>query len=137
MVRGLRPVIAGAVFLVLAAAAFQPFFWRMFGVDRAPLRAYRIEQPYQQLPGFHRFFLTIRAQTNDGDRVALLVPRPLTPSYEFIFERAAYLLYGRTVVPMSEATKADVIAAYRLDVAVPHFTKVWKSRDGVFLRRAQ
>lgn len=137
MVRGLRPVIAGGVFLVLAAGAFQPFYWRVLGIDRAPMTAYRIELPYRQLPGFRRFCLTVRGQTNDGDRIALVVPRPLTPSYEFIFERAAYLLYGRTLVPMSEATKADVIAAYRVDFSDPHYAKIWRSRDGMFLRRTQ
>jgi hypothetical protein len=135
MVRGWRLAIAGAVFLVLAAGAFQPFYWRVFSLNRAPMRAYRTELPYRQLPGFYRFFLTVRAQTNDGDRVALVVPRPLTPSYEFIFERASYLLYGRTVVPMREATSADLIAAYGVDLSVPDYAKVWKSRDGVFLRR--
>ncbi len=137
MGRGLRPVIAGAVFLVLAAGAFQPFYWRVLGIDRAPMLEYRIELPYRQLPGFRRFCLTVRGQTNDGDRIALMVPRPLTPSYEFIVERAAYLLYGRTLVPMNEASKADVIAAYRIDVSLPHYTKIWRTRDGVFLRRTQ
>src|SRR5689334_12305692 len=101
MVRGSRAAIAGVVFLVLAAGAFQPFYWRIFGVDRAPMRAFRTELPYATLPGFHRFILGVRDQTHDGERVALVVPRALSPSYEFIFMRAAYLLYGRTLLPMS------------------------------------
>jgi hypothetical protein len=135
MVRGWRPVIAGAVFLVLAAGAFQPFYWRVFGIPRAPLRARGIELPYRQLPGFHRFFLGVRDRTHDGERVALVVPRPLTASYEFIFMRAAYLLYGRTLVPMNQASTADAIAAYGVNVSAPHFVKVWATRDGVFLWR--
>ena len=137
MVRGLRLVLAGVVFLILAAGSFQPFYWRMFGIDRAAMRAYRTELPYRQLPGFHQFLLEVREQTKEGERIALLVPRPLVPSYEFIFERAAYLLYGRNLLPISAASKGDVIAGYRVDATAPHFTKVWKSPDGVFLRRQQ
>ena len=137
MVRGWRPAIAGVVFLVLAAGAFQPFYWRVFGIPRAALRARGIELPYRQLPGFHSFILLVRDQTHDGERVALVVPRPLTESYEFIFMRAAYLLYGRTLVPMSEFSKADAIAAYDANISAPHFTKISTTRYGVFLRRTQ
>ena len=49
--------------------------------------------------------------------------------------RAAYLLYGRTLVPMNEAPKAEAIAAYGVNVDAPHFVKVWTTRDGVFLWR--
>ncbi|HEX3581423.1 MAG TPA: hypothetical protein VH087_06650 [Thermoanaerobaculia bacterium] len=137
MVRGLRQALAGVVFLILAAGSFQPFYWRIFRIDRAPMRAYRTELPYRQLPGFHAFLLSVREQTKEGERIALLVPRPLVPSYEFIFERAAYLLYGRTLLPISAASEGDVLAGYRVDASAPHFTKMWRSHGGVFLRRQQ
>ena len=136
MSRNLRLVLGGAVFLCIAAGAFQPSYWQMFGANRSALRAHFATAPYRRFPGLQRFLLDVRARTQDGERVAFVMPPNTSPAaYEAAFMRPVYVLDGRAVVPTADAREADAIAAYGVDVRLRNFAKVWASRDGVLLRR--
>jgi hypothetical protein len=107
-----------------------------------------------------QFLLEVRARTNDGDAVAVAAPFPRTVGlgagddhivtatreggYDYIYNRASYLLAGRRLVPLPDAgnpplprdlQNAAFIAAYRCDPAVPGFAVVWRGPDGALLRR--
>ena len=138
MSRNVRLALAGAVFLCIAAGAFQPFYWRMFAANRTLLRAAFAEAPYRHSPGLHRFLLDVRARTRSGERIAFVMPPGTSAQmYEGTFMRPVYVLDGREVVPTAGAREADAIAAYGVEVSVTNFAKVWASRDGVLLRRTR
>jgi hypothetical protein len=142
-----RLAVAAVAFLCIAGGAFQPFYWRMFAMNRPAMRAELVELPYRQLPGFRRFMTGVRDRTRDGDRVAIIFgTNRWREGYEYGFVRSTYLLYGRTVIPVIDpqdhrlpqnVSLADAIAAYGIDVVAPHFKKVWQSEDGVLLRRTE
>lgn len=137
MSRNLRLVLAGAVFLCIAAGAFQPSYWQMFAANRGAMRAHFAAAPYRRFPGLQRFLLDVRARTQDGERIAFVMPPTTSAAAYEAFMRPVYVLDGRTVVPTADAREADVIAAYGVDVRLRNFAKVWASRDGVLLRRIQ
>ena len=138
-----------AVAVAIAAAAFEPFYLRIFFTDRARLAAALTELPYHKLPGMRRFMLDVRACTRDGDTIAIASTMRRAPlwsgGYDYLYLRARYLLGGRTVVPLIGTdnrpqpqwlAKASYVAAYRCDPALPGFAAVRRWPDGVLLRRA-
>lgn len=144
----MRLVLAGAAFLCIAGGAFQPFYWRMFVTERAPARAALTELPYRQMKGLRRFMTGVRERTRNGERIAILLPADgWDRGYQYGFTRSTYLLYGRTTVPLIDETtdrrlpenlgKADAVACLQLDAKLPHFQTVWRSSDGVLLRRTR
>jgi len=139
-----------AAAIAIAAAAFQPFYLRIFTMDRARLAASLTELPYHKLPGMRQFMLEVRARTRDGDAVAIastMRRAPLwTGGYDYLFARARYLLAGRLVVPLVGADNrpqpgnlamANYIACYRCESAADGFAVIWRSREGVLLRRVR
>ena len=136
--------------IAIAAAAFQPFYLRIYVIDRARFAASLTELPYWKLPGMRQFILQVRARTRDGDAVAIASPLHRAPlwqgGYDYLFARARYLLGGRLVVPLvGEGDKpqpenvrmATHVACFRCELTVPGFVEIWRSRDGVLLRRAR
>jgi hypothetical protein len=146
--------------VAIAAGAFEPFYLRIFTTDRARFGAMLAGLPYRKMPGMRQFLLDVRARTNDGDAVAIAAPFPRTVrsgggddhvvtatregGYDYIYNRACYLLAGRRVVPLPapgdpalprDLRNAAFIAAYRCDPAVPGFVVVWRGPDGELLRR--
>ncbi|HEY2092257.1 MAG TPA: hypothetical protein VGJ81_10225 [Thermoanaerobaculia bacterium] len=145
MSRNTRLVLASAAFVCIAIGAFQPFYWRMFAMDRGAARMALTELPYRRLPGLLRFMTGVRARTRDGERIAVFLPaRKWDEGYQYGFTRSTYLLNGRRTVPMIDESdrplpqnlvQADVVVCFRLDARLPHFRTVWRSADGVLLRR--
>ena len=143
----MRLVLAGAAFLCIAGGAFQPFYWRVFAMNRSSARAALTELPYRRMNGLRRFMLGVRERTRDGERVAILLPaRAWEEGYQYGFTRSTYLLYGRTTVPVVDESdrflsqnleKADAVACLQIDATLPHFEPVWRSSDGVLLRRTR
>jgi hypothetical protein len=106
------------------------------------------ELPYRKLPGLRAFLLDVRAQTKEGDAIAIAAPLHRAArwegGYDYLYARALYLLAGRRVIPLVDpgdrphpenVANAQWIAAYRSEPAVPNFATVWRGRDGVLLRR--
>ena len=147
MSRNMRLVLAGAAFVCIAAGAFQPFYWRMFAMDRGSARAALTELPYRRMTGLRRFMLGVRERTRDGDKIAIILPAPhWDEGYQYGFTRSTYLLDGRTTLPLIDEldhripenlARADAVACLQLDANLPHFKTVWRSSDGVLLRRTE
>lgn len=106
----------------------------MLAVPRAALRARLRDAQYVKLPGSRRFLDDVRARTRDGETVAVLAP-PIAGAEYYLFARSLYPLAGRHVV--TSPAGADAIAAYRVVPRVPGFAIVWRSEDGVLLRRSR
>lgn len=146
--------------MAIAAGAFEPFYLRIFTTDRTRFGAMLGALPYRKMPGMKQFLLEVRARTSDGDAVAIAAPFPHTAwsgagdghivtatregGYDYIYNRAAYLLAGRRVVPLPDPgdqplprdlQNVTFIAAYRCDPAVPGFAVVWRGANGELLRR--
>ena len=125
-----------AVAIAIAAAAFQPFYLRIYTTDRARFAAALTELPYRKLPGMRQFALDVRARTRDGDTIAIAAPLQ-QDGYDYLFRRARYLLGGRFVVPQDNPATATYIACFHCTSAAPGFVEIWRGRDGVLLRRAR
>jgi hypothetical protein len=138
------------VAIAIAAGAFEPFYLRVFILDRARLHASLTELPYRKLPGMRQFLLEVRARTADGDAIAIAAPFHRAASweggYDYIYERAHYILAGRLVVPLiavgdrpqpENMALAAYVAGYHCEPAVQGFVVIWRSRDGVLLRRSK
>jgi hypothetical protein len=130
-------VLALAAFLLIAAGAFEPFYFRIFAIDRPRLRASLTELPYQKLPGLRRFLNDVAARTRDGEVVAIYAPFAWDQGYEYAYARALYPLAGRQVVTFDQLDRATTIAAFRSAPTVLGFTVIWRSADGTLLRREQ
>ena len=142
-------VLAWAIAIAIAAGAFEPFYLRIFFFDRAKFGASLAELPYRKLPGMKAFLLAVRERTHDGDAVAIAAPlHRAAPegAYDYLYARARYLLAGRLVVPLvaiddrpqpENIALAGYIAGFRCEPNTPGFVVIWRSRDGVLLRRVK
>jgi hypothetical protein len=140
-------VAALVVALAIAAGLFEPFYFRIFTIDRARFGAGARELPYRRLAGLRRFLLDVRAQTRRGDIIA--VYGPLThrdEGFDYLYGRAVYHLAGRQPLPMlnendalltGNIRRADYIAAWHAEPPVRGFVTVWRSSDGVLMRRVR
>ena len=123
--------------MLIAAGAFEPFYFRILAMDRAQLRASLTELPYQKLRGLRRFLVDIGARTHDGDTVAIFAPFRWDEGYEYAYARALYPLAGRGVVTFDLRNRANYVAAYRVTPLLPDFVVVWRGPDGTLLRRVR
>jgi hypothetical protein len=131
----------------IAAGAFEPFYIRIFTLDRSRVASMLTELPYKKLPGVRSFLLGVRARTEDGDAIALaatLHRGHWQGGYDYLYARSLYLLSGRHVLPLLDPadqphpenlSQAKYIAAYRSDPQTPGFALVWRGDDGELLRR--
>jgi hypothetical protein len=131
-----RRALGVAVAVAIAAAAFQPFYLRIYTTNRAGLAAALTELPYRKLPGMRQFMLDVRARTRDGNTIAIVSPLPAQDAYEYLFTRGRYLLGGRMVVSAQNLATATHIACFHCTSAAPGFAEIWRGRDGALLRRA-
>ena len=122
--------------LVIAAGAFEPFYLRIFTMDRAQFRASMTELPYRKLPGLRTLLVETRARTNDGDTIAIFTPFSWEQGYEYAYARSLYTLAGRNVVLAKDVAKAQWICAYGGAPQVPGFTVVWRSPNASILARS-
>ncbi len=140
-----RRAVSMIAAVLIALGAFQAFYLQIFIIDRSALGATLTELPYRRLPGLRRFLLEVRARTSPGDVVAIDAGLPSWErGYEYCYGRATYLLAGRLVLPLRDRVdrrlsenlaQATHVASYRSQVLPPGFSPVWRSADGVLLRR--
>jgi hypothetical protein len=96
-------------------------------------------------PDYPRFLEGVRAHTQPGDTIAIVVPTlNWDNGYSYAYYRASYFLTGREVLPLSDSgnhlqllnfRSAKYIAAWRAPLPQAHFTVVWSGAGGVLLRR--
>lgn len=134
-------IVAALAVAAIAAGTFEPFYIRMFFVDRAKMRASLIELPYRKAPGLRTFLIDVEQRTPRGSRIAIAAPwTDWDRGYEYVFTRAMYPLAGRELLALTrpgDLQRAEYVAAWHIAPVVPGFTEVWRGRDGVLLRRTR
>ena len=96
-------------------------------------------------PDYPHFLDGVRAHTQPGDSIAIVVPTfSWEDGYSYAFYRASYFLSGREVLPLSNSRNepqilnfraARYVAVWHTEVPREHFTMVWSGAGGVLLRR--
>ena len=131
--------------ILIAAGAFEPFYFKVFALDRGRFGDMLVELPFRKTPGLRRFLNDVRAHTRDGDSIAIAAPyTKWEGGYDYCYSRALYPLAGRRVLPLLDPADrfhpetlaaASHIAAYRSEPVFAGFAPVWRSNDGVLLAR--
>ncbi|HEX9985425.1 MAG TPA: hypothetical protein VGF69_19365 [Thermoanaerobaculia bacterium] len=131
--------------LLIAAGAFEPFYFRIFTIGRAQLHASMTSLPYRKTAGLREFYLDVRRWTKPGERIAIFPTfTHWTGGYAYLYERALYPLAGRNAVALVEPddrarpdllARVDAIAAWHAAPPVPGFAVAERKEHGVLLRR--
>ena len=139
-----RRVLAFAVLAALVVVRIEP---RLLSV---PLRRPFFARVYATFadrlwPQYPQFIEGVRAHTDDGDSIAIVVPTlDWDRGYSYAYYRASYLLTGREVLPLADRENhlqllnfrnAKYIAVWNTSMPQAHFTTVWRGAGGVLLRR--
>ena len=140
-------IAALGAFLAILIGSFETFYLRVLTIDSSMLRANWTELPYRKVPGLRQMLIEVDRRTPHGARVLLATPhRSGEGGYRYAYARAQYLLAGRELVPLLDPyteqrvplqlDSVDYIACWHECAAPRGFAVVWKSSDGVLLRRA-
>lgn len=131
--------------MLIAAGAFEPFYFKVLVTDREPLRRSLIELPYRRVPGLRTFLADVAARTHNGDTIAIVTPfTRWEGGYDYCYARSLYPLAGRTVIPLLDPddrfhperlSRANYVAAYRQAPTFPGFAMVARMPDGTLLQR--
>ena len=139
-----RRALAIILLAALAVVRIQP---RLLAV---PLRHEEVAGFYATFadrlwPQYPRFIEGVRAHTQPGDTIAIVVPTlEWDDGYSYAFYRGSYLLTGREVLPLNDYLnhlqllnfrQAKYIAVWNTPMPQAHFTTVWRGEGGVLLRR--
>jgi len=139
-----RRVLALVVLAALLLARIEP---RLLSVPLHRAKFARIYAGFADRlwPQYPRFLEGVRAHTQDGDSIAIVVPTlDWDRGYSYAYYRASYFLVGRDVLPLSDRENhlqllnfrnAKYIAAWNTSMPQAHFTTVWRGDGGVLLRR--
>ena len=129
----------------MVAGGFEPFYLRIFALDRAALRQTYLELPYRKLPGFRTLLTESRKATPPGARVALWLPSGRWESgYEYGYYRSVYLLAGREVLPLLDDSSrflpanlaaADYVICWHCRPPFNGFEDILQTPDGVLARK--
>jgi hypothetical protein len=150
MVLGQRPTANGqrilALLLLVALVAFriEPRLVRVL-FQRAAYARYYAGVADRLWPQYPRFLEGVRAHTQPGDTIAIVVPTlDWDNGYSYAYYRASYLLSSREILPLSDSENhlqllnfrdARYVAVWNTPMPQAHFTTVWRGEGGVLLRR--
>lgn len=126
-------MLAAFAFAAMIAGGIERFYFRALFLEGSVWRPALTELPWRKLPGYRRFLLDVDAHTPPGARIALWMP-VAGNAYEYGYVRAPFLLPGKQIVP---APPADFVAAWHGAPDIPGFAIVWRSGDGVLMRRVR
>src|SRR5258706_12950090 len=91
-----RRVLALIAVIVIVALRMEPQLVQLPFLDRRPIGAFLVARPDRLWPQFPRFLEGARANTRDGESVALVVPSlDWESGYSYAYYRACYFLAGR------------------------------------------
>jgi hypothetical protein len=138
---------AAAAFLLILIGGFEPFYLRIFGIDRVRMEASFAEMPFRKIPGLQAFLQGVDAHTPAHARIALWLPfRQWEGGYGYGYYRASYLLPGKQVVPLlalhedrlalTNLAGADYLASFGELMMAPGFEIVWRNEHGVLMKAA-
>jgi hypothetical protein len=139
---------AAVAFALILIGGFEPFYLRIFTIDRAREGALFAELPFQKMPGLKSFFEGVDAHTPPRARIAIWVPfRRWEGGYRYAYSRASYLLPGKELVSLlalhedrvvfSNLAQADYLASYGERIDAPGFETCWQDAHGVLLKASR
>jgi len=136
---------AALSFAAIVLGGVEPFYLRIFALDRAAFHQTLTELPYRKAPGLRLFLEHVRERTAVGDRVAIAVPgKPRYEAYDYVFARSLYALAGRRVIALvgkndedlsRNLAGADYLASWRSAPEPAGFEEVWRGPGGTLYRR--
>ncbi|HEX3068972.1 MAG TPA: hypothetical protein VHX14_10380 [Thermoanaerobaculia bacterium] len=139
----LRRVLPALALLALLVVSIEPGMLQILFIDREPSARALSEAPDSPLPLYPRFLEGVRAHTQPGDTIAIVIPRmSWNNGYVYAYYRASYFLAGREVLPLVTPENEKVpenfraaryIAAFRVNVRMPSEV-VWRGERGTLLR---
>ena len=139
----IRRVAAATLFAAIVVIGIEPTLLSFPFIDRAPVAKAYTGIFDRRYPGYPEFLDAVRAHTQNGDTIAILVPpRKWEFGYSYAYFRASYLLAGREVLPLvsdkdvllgANFAAAKYIAAWR--VAPPDGEVVMRASGGVLVKR--
>ncbi len=138
---------ATAALLLILIGAFEPFYLRIFMIDRKREEAAFSALPFRKMPGLQTFLQGVDAQTPPGARIAIWLPfHQWEGGYGYAYYRASYLLPGKQVVPLLEQhadrlnlvnlAQADYLASFDEQIKAPGFESKWRDAHGMLLKAA-
>jgi hypothetical protein len=137
---------ATAALLLILIGGFEPFYLRVFRIDRAKEEAAFAQMPYRKMTGLQTFLKGVDAHTPPGARIAIWCPfRQWEGGYGYAYYRASYLLPGKQVVPLlaphddhlqlANLAQADYLASFDDQIAAPGFDDNWRDQYGMLLKK--
>lgn len=139
----LRRVLLALALVGLLVVSIEPRMLQMLFIDRESFARELSESPDLPLPAYPRFLEGVRAHTQPGDTIAIIIPRMSWDNgYMYAYYRASYFLAGREVLPLISPENeklpqnfraARYIAAFRMNVRTPAEV-VWRGERGTLLR---
>src|SRR5437764_15329426 len=142
--RDLRPLLALVLFVAIALLSITPGLFRVALTDRATMgRVFTAYPDRPWYPEFPAFLEEVRAHTQPGDTIAVVVPAMRwDDNYSYAYYRTSYYLTGREVLPLARRddspipenfARAKYIAVWRRGVRGATRHVVWAGRGGVLL----
>ena len=140
-----RRILAFLSLFAIVALRIEPQLLQLPFVSRRPLTAVLLRWPDGEWIQYPRFLRQVRAHTNDGDTITVIVPaRKWDDGYSYAYYRASYFLAGRTVLPLVTSDDhmhpenfraARYILAWQTQVDPRLGAIVWRGEGGVLLKR--
>jgi hypothetical protein len=135
------------ILAVVAILGFsvQPEIIQFCFLDPTPYRKYFTLRPDRLWPQYPRFLEGVRAQTRNGDSIALIASTlEWDKGYAYAYYRASYILAGREVLPMADSVgkphpenygRARYVAVWNAPLPGGPHAVVWQGEGGVLLRK--
>jgi hypothetical protein len=127
----------------LVVACAKSRLLQMLFVDRTPIARAMTFLPDRQWPQYPRFLEGVRAHTQPGETIAVVVPSMAwDDGYSYAYYRASYFLTGREVLPLvtpgngrlpQNFRAATYVAAFGVKLRVPADV-VWQGEGGELVR---
>jgi len=141
-----KRLAASAALLLILIGGFEPFYLRVFRIDRAKEEASFAAMPYRKMTGLQDFLKGVDAHTPPGARIAIWCPfRQWEGGYAYAYYRASYLLPGKQVVPLlarnedhlqlANLAHADYLASFDDEIEAPGFDDNWRDPYGILLKK--
>ena len=139
-----RSAVAVVAFALILAGGFETNYLTIFFTDRTALAEKVGHLRFGKLPEIRPFLEAVKERTEPGQKIALVIPSARwNEGYEYAFYRAAYVLAGRTVLPVitpdnrmieGNFERADLIAAWGVEPNPGRFTVEWRGEGGSLAR---
>lgn len=139
-----RRMAAALCFAAIVLGGVEPFYLRIFTIDRAAFQQTLTELPYRKAPGLRLFLEEVRERTSVSDRVAIAVPeKRWYEGYEYVFSRSLYALAGRHVLALvgendedlsRNLADTDYVACWCSAPELAGFEEIWRGSGGTLYR---